>query len=1264
MVKARVQVHPLCIRVFVLASLLVGLWRFVQAQPADSQGVSVNVQENAGGLVRVELLLKEYQLRSHPEGVELLIAGLDGMPAPGGPAFLIWSGLLLLPEGVCVGLHEVEREEENLGTRTLLSVPPSLSEKEACEQIREPWTKHSRWPEEPLWNESPARWLGRRVLPISAAMARVDEKGDLHLLKRLVFELRPTGSECREAHSRRPAPSPVLDQVVAAAVLNPGTLRELRPADKLGRYLVVTPDAALPYLDDWLLEKRLQGWEMSIVPESELADNGQPEFDLILERVQQEYEDNGVDCLLLVGDIDRYENASPWNLEAGFIPGGAYAESHWSSRCDAYDCIVSDHLLSLCEGDDYFADILVGRWSVDNAQQMATVVARSVAYETKLLQTSGTDWYSHGLMIYDIAGAGSRRETKQAIRNRLLDFGMTQVDTISNHYWLNPVSPYLVVQDVNAGVSLVNYRGYGQRSTWVGPAFNVEHITYDLSNAGRWPLVTSIVCGGGDFASVGSDPCFGEAWLRAGDAAAPYGAVAFIGPSEEDTHTRWNNCLDQGLYHGLVAENTRLIGALLDRGKQEVYECFPLEREWGSPGQSVPFYFHCYNLLGDPGLEVRTVEPCSLMVSCDTLVLGQSSMRIGITDDTGRPVAGARCCLLVADTLRLAFAFSDESGEALLEFDPLQYSAVTLGVSAPDALPRSFEMICAETDSRPDFLGLVIQGDDDGLASPRETLVLEPVFVERGSNGDATATLELQSLHSGLTIVQSLATLLGAMPGDTMHVDAPWRVEIASGLEHGQLLPMDILQGGEWLARAQLRVSAPMLRLQSAEVGGQSLEPGAEGLVTLRVDNIGGQQLDSVYYKLSSLSNGLEIDEELIGPVALAPGDTMLLSGGSWSLSEDLVRGESLSLRLQAWTLDEDTVTQPPLLNNLMQTSLGVNGQGDPLGPDAFGHLIYDNLDEGWSGVPLDQWFEISAIGQEQDLEDQFNAFNEGCDGVSLLLDLPFDFPFWGELYHTLTVNSNGWIAFGDQREYISGLNAPIPSAQSAPGLVAVQWTDLYSAYNTSAVGHFYSYHNQDDGVYVLEWLNFRFDYSTISTTFQIQLLDPSRYPLPNGEGQMIVHYQDARDDLGDLGVTIGIEDPQQNHGLQYTFARQYPDCAQPLDDGLSLWITSSPLYSTVDEPRSVTQSWEVGLMTYPNPANPVAQLSWQQPQHARGDWSLYNLRGARVIHEELGELAAGAQRVTVDSSALASGMYFAVLRLRSSDGVIHRSSCKMIMMK
>ena len=59
----------------------------------------------------------------------------------------------------------------------------------------------------------------------------------------------------------------------------------------------------------------------------------------------------------------------------------------------------------------------------------------------------------------------------------------------------------------------------------------------------------------------------------------------------------------------------------------------------------------------------------------------------------------------------------------------------------------------------------------------------------------------------------------------------------------------------------------------------------------------------------------------------------------------------------------------------------------------------------------------------------------------------PFNFTFYGITYDQITVNTNGWIAFGES-SLESFRNYPIPGAGGPSPMLAVFWDDLKTTGN------------------------------------------------------------------------------------------------------------------------------------------------------------------------------------------------------------------------
>ena len=103
--------------------------------------------------------------------------------------------------------------------------------------------------------------------------------------------------------------------------------------------------------------------------------------------------------------------------------------------------------------------------------------------------------------------------------------------------------------------------------------------------------------------------------------------------------------------------------------------------------------------------------------------------------------------------------------------------------------------------------------------------------------------------------------------------------------------------------------------------------------------------------------------------------------------------------------------------NLIFNLQIGEVTVEDPLGPDEHGYYIYDSLDLGYSLAPIYDWIEIDndfgGDGINLNLSDSGDGNN--INNSLAIIDLPFEFTFYGVTYDKITVNTNGWIAFENQ---------------------------------------------------------------------------------------------------------------------------------------------------------------------------------------------------------------------------------------------------------
>jgi len=298
-------------------------------------------------------------------------------------------------------------------------------------------------------------------------------------------------------------------------------------------------------LTEW---KKAKGFDVRVYPLSDIGSN--PSYSTIRTFILNEYNDAELkpDYICLVGDASGYSSVNTYSYSNPY--GMGY--------------IDSDNYYTFLEGSDYFPELFIGRIAVDYTSELNNYINKHFGYE-RTPYMDETDWYHYATMV---AGSNypSPRLTKLWCREMLLNHGYTDVDTIVHSN--DPA--YRITNSISRGVTFVNYRGYGDPDGWTSPWYRTSNIS-QLTNGPKYGVMTSIVCGTGDYNNSYSPTCFGEGWIRYANKGGP----GFIGPTNPDTHTKWNNVIDCGIYWGFFEEGTYALAQSLLMGKMMMYNAFP-----------------------------------------------------------------------------------------------------------------------------------------------------------------------------------------------------------------------------------------------------------------------------------------------------------------------------------------------------------------------------------------------------------------------------------------------------------------------------------------------------------------------------------------------------------------------------------------------------------------------------------------------------------------------------------------------------------------
>ncbi|MDP8201457.1 MAG: C25 family cysteine peptidase [Candidatus Tenebribacter burtonii] len=883
------------------------------------------------------------------------------------------------------------------------------------------------------------------------------------------------------------------------------------------KMLIITHDSLLvnlQYLTDW---KNQKGIETQVVTKEDIG-NTSDQIKAYIQNVYNTSEDPP-DYILITGDVDDLFQIPSFYIVSS---GG--------------DSNVTDHPYTLLDGDDYFPEMIIGRLSFDSLIEFQTIIAKILSYEKEPFMDS-THWFENATLV---AGNYSSSpplpstpvKVTKWLRDKMYNYGYNEIDEI--YYPPNNPGTSLITASINEGVGVVTYRGWGDANGWHFPYYHIDNLE-NLDNYRMLPIMTSIVCNTGDFANTNVDPCFGEAWLRLGTPGNPRGGVIFIGPSDLHTSTNLNNSIFSGLWYGVLNENNLAFGSAVLRGKYELYDNFPLDRE---PGGDVEFYFNVYNILGDPSLSIWTTVPqeisCTLPLEVN---VGTNFIEIDLNGMEGAIVTA------IKDDEFSSTAIV-ENGSALIYLESLTAGEILLTITKPNYYPlqQTIEVVQTNVD-----LGLENVSPVSAIVAGA-TVQLDLTLKNFGTQTANSVSADLTSDNSNVNIITASADFGDINAGAT--AIEGYEIEISSNCPNNEIIEFNLSISNGSTSKFQIIVSSLIFEFENIVVNDENgiLEPNEESDISVSFKNIGSFDATSLTAELIALTDDVNVTTSnfAIGNVSIDETATAEFTIHS---VENCFVGINVPFQINISDADGLTTTI------YFSLEIGDVDQRAPTGPDTFGYYAYDSNDQFYINCPEYEWIEIDP--QEGGSGQVF----ELGDDRSVVIPMPFDFPFYDEISDSLTICTNGWVSMYPTWEtYFRNWN--IPSALGPYGMIAPYWDDLIGeeiGYEQYADMRICYYYDETENIFVIEWnecIN-RIDMTSIEK-FEIILYDPASYPTVSGNGEIQFNYKLANNpDWKSNYVTVGIENYNQSAGLLYTYANIYPGSASPLQNELSIKFTT-----------------------------------------------------------------------------------------------------------
>jgi hypothetical protein len=936
--------------------------------------------------------------------------------------------------------------------------------------------------------------------------------------------------------------------IYESMILNFDDYRDVMIANTPPRYLIIhgayTDQNFQTKLSDFAFWKKQKGADVRVVSTA-VTGNTTTQIKAFIQNIYNDVNARP-DFIVLVGDTS-----------------GSFSIPTWPETFSSYGG-QGDYPYQHLAGNDYLGDVFLGRISAESTSQLDVIFSKIYFYE-KYINVASAQWLNKMLLVGDTSPSGqsvvyTNKYMKELGQHYNPDYTFTEL------YGDSP-SVASMDQAINQGVGFFNYRGYIGMSGW-NPGGS-------LVNGTKLPHTIIITCSTGSFG--GGQTSTTEEFIRLGTPTVPAGAVTSIGMYTSGTHTMFNNALNMGIVSGIFTHNMRTMGEALLNGKLFLSEVYHQNHD-----NTVKYFAHWCNLMGDPTMEVYCKIPNTFATNAPSILpAGTNNLELYIIDQNSVPVEDA-CITVSQSNMIMARGYSDANGRVVLllnstlsaanaivtvskhEFKPLQQS---ITIDGSGSLVAGVSMIDDDT------VGNSI-GNGDYAANSGETL--EILFSLRNSTNSTINNVTGHATCSSpyITVVNDSMNFASIDPGTTNYSLIPILVQVASNCPNNTIIRFDmhLTDSADSLYSVPSFVTVTdafmsFVAYQVIDTNNQALDPNETASLSLTLKNNGTVPIDNLYGMLVTQNDLVQVQDNigyfgnvLVGAQTTTIDDLFLLLG-----REHMLPGMLIPMRLKLYNA-----------NGFLQwidftLTVGAVAAHDPLGPDAYGYVIYDITDTDYEECPVYDWIGIApaegGAGTALAITDNGTSSDEGdpVGAQSLaVVSLPFTFRFYGQNYDQITVCSNGFLTMGIT-ENANYRNFHIPGEGAPSPLIAPFWDDL-----STTGGGIFKWYDATNHLFIIEWYNLKNGFSLSTTeTFQVILYDQAYYPTSMGDGPIKIQYNTFNNvDTGSTSTewsgnycTVGIQNYDQSTGLEYSFNNQYPTAAAPLSNLKALYITNAPVY-------------------------------------------------------------------------------------------------------
>lgn len=644
---------------------------------------------------------------------------------------------------------------------------------------------------------------------------------------------------------------------------------------------------------------------------------GQDLAEKIRNFIIEEYQNNGVEYVLLGGDVEHIPYRGFYcyvESGEGYEDNGIPADLYFSSLDGTWND-DNDNLWGEIGEDDLLPEIALGRFSFSNVTELENMIHKTVSYQDSPVLGEFNDAVLAGEHLYSdpLTYGSDYLELLIGYQNEN-GYETWGIPESYNYHKLyessGSWSANTLMGEINAGRQFVHHVGHAN-STYVAHMYNSDITNANFSGANgvdhNYTFFQShgCICGAFD-----DSDCIMEKMVSIDNFA-----VAVIGNSRYG----WFN---EGQTEGPAAHLHReMVDAMYHEKMNHLgaafVECKIQTAPWvTAPGQweegALRWNFYDINILGDPALSVLTAEPINITSTYqNSIPIGVTSTDVTVTSE-GTPLENFMCAVIKDGTI-FGKAYTDASGNATINFDPVfsEVGEAQLVVSGYNCLPNSYAIDIIPNDGAyvifSDFEIDDSQGNGNGEADYNETIQLAVEMENVGSVNAENVIVNLSCNDPYITITDGTENYGTITANSVLNIPAAFEFEISNNIPDQHELQFELEATGDevWNSNFSITVNAPDLLIGDLTIndseygnGNGILDPGETVDIEVEMINNGHCACEEALAQLSSSCSYLTIISGSMNLGSMVSGATAI-AVFSVELDESAPLGSTVDLGIE-----------------------------------------------------------------------------------------------------------------------------------------------------------------------------------------------------------------------------------------------------------------------------------------------------------------------------------------------------------------------------